>query len=526
MQTMTKLKSDEALPADFDLHRAELAALPTKVAQARYACEVLGTPNAGSVSDFLEAHGAEVGRSTVFAAVSRYRDANGQLDTGAHPVLTDDVIARMDAERADRIDTETAIDAETVVADDPPAPAADIREIERNVVQKATARLLTDLGLDPAAPATGEPVVELDRPEPESAPESETEAEASVSGQQSEPIGRVESDPPMGPDSALDSDEFDAQSGPDSSPEVLDSALDSARTDLDSDPAPVFVAPIPVTPEPEPEPVAWTQPAPVRAESNSVRAESGPVLDPVLDGPDSRSDRVASPAEDETVNPWWVSGACYAVAVATLPLSLNTSWRFFERVMHITDRVELIGMAAVMEMALLVCGIGMAANVRKTGSPGAFRLVVWGICGFAGWTAWHMSDTLGESLARVILGPVLGAIMLHLALGLVRRNHHKSRDGVLARLGRELRERALSRLGLADDERTAAQRTRDRAATRAVALSMPSRFRFGRRARLQRALLAAGVADDPQMMARMMARRRVVHRADELAGLDQGSPWT
>jgi hypothetical protein len=136
-----------------------------------------------------------------------------------------------------------------------------------------------------------------------------------------------------------------------------------------------------------------------------------------------------------------------------------------------------------------------------------------------------MSATLGESLARMVLGPILGAVMLHLALGLIKRHNHQ-RTGTLARVGREMRERLLSRLGLADDARTAAQRTRDRAATRAVELSLPGRWRFGRKARLQRALLAAGVADDPQMRDRLLARRQVVHHADELAGLVQGSPWT
>lgn len=203
---------------------------------------------------------------------------------------------------------------------------------------------------------------------------------------------------------------------------------------------------------------------------------------------------------------------------------MNTSWRFFERILHITSRAELIGMSAVMEFALIVCGFSMAASVRRFGTPGSFQLVVWGICGFSGWTAWHMSDTLGESLARVILGPVLGAVMLHLALGLVRRSHHHQRTGTISRLGRELRERALSRLGLADDDRDAAQRTRDRAATRAVALSLPRRFRYSRQARLERALLTAG-ADDPQMRERIMARHRVAHHARALASLDQSSPW-
>jgi hypothetical protein len=77
----------------------------------------------------------------------------------------------------------------------------------------------------------------------------------------------------------------------------------------------------------------------------------------------------------------WITGACYFVALATLPVSLNTSWRFFDKVLHISnDYGERYIMFAVAELALIVSGAGMAANVRRTGHPGPFRLVVWGMC--------------------------------------------------------------------------------------------------------------------------------------------------
>ena len=180
-------------------------------------------------------------------------------------------------------------------------------------------------------------------------------------------------------------------------------------------------------------------------------------------------------------------------------------------------------MFAVAELALIVSGAGMAVNVRRTGHPGPFRMVVWAMCAISGYMAWAMSD-LEEGLARVILGPVLGAIMLHLALGLeLRARHH--RRGTLARISHELRERILSRVGLADDERDALQRTRDRAAFRSAQLSMPRRWRWSREARLQRALLTANVADDPQMRDKMLARLSVLHHAHELRTHRQSSPW-
>jgi hypothetical protein len=220
----------------------------------------------------------------------------------------------------------------------------------------------------------------------------------------------------------------------------------------------------------------------------------------------------------------WITFACYFVAVATLTVSLNTSWRFFGDVLHIsTANGERYVMFAVAEMALIVSGAGMAANVRRTGQPGSFRMVVWGMCAVSAYMAWKMSN-FEEGLGRVILGPVLGTIMLHLALGLeLRIRHH--RTGTLARVSSELRERLLSRLGLADDDRDALQRTRDRAAFRAAQLSLPPRWRWSREARLQRALLAANVADDPQMRDKMLARLSVLRHAHALSTHDQSSPW-
>ena len=58
-------------------------------------------------------------------------------------------------------------------------------------------------------------------------------------------------------------------------------------------------------------------------------------------------------------------------ALATLPVSLNTSWRFFDEVLNIpTAGGERYIMFAVAELALIVSGAGMAVNVRRTGHPG------------------------------------------------------------------------------------------------------------------------------------------------------------
>ena len=221
----------------------------------------------------------------------------------------------------------------------------------------------------------------------------------------------------------------------------------------------------------------------------------------------------------------WVAFACYAAAAASLLVSTNTSWRFFDRVLHIpTHYGERYLMFAVAEVALVVCGAGMAVNVHRDGRPGSFRVMVWAMVIAMGYMAWAMS-TPEEAIGRILLGPALGTIMLHLGLGLeLRARHH--RTGTIARIGRELRERCLSRLGLADDGRDAAQRTRDRKACKAAALSRPRRLPWSRQARLEHALLAAGVADDPAMRDRMLARLAVVRHADALSTLTPPpSPW-
>jgi hypothetical protein len=221
----------------------------------------------------------------------------------------------------------------------------------------------------------------------------------------------------------------------------------------------------------------------------------------------------------------WVAFACYAVAVVSLAVSLNTSWRFFDRVLHIPSTYgERYVMFAVAELALVVCGAGMAVNVHRHGRPGTFRLIVWAMCAAMAYMAWAMSTT-EEAVGRILLGPTLGTVMLHLGLGLELRAHHQH-TGTVARIGRELRERCLSRLGLADDGRDAAQRTRDRNAYKAAALSRPRRGPWSRQARLERALLAAGVADDSAMRDRMLARLAVVSHAHGLTTLTQPSPWT
>ncbi|MPZ86308.1 MAG: hypothetical protein GEV28_40445 [Actinophytocola sp.] len=213
----------------------------------------------------------------------------------------------------------------------------------------------------------------------------------------------------------------------------------------------------------------------------------------------------------------------YVVAVMSMVVSVDTSWRFFDHNLHITDVRERVVMFAVLEVALIACGYGMRANVGAHGRPGAPRLVAWVLCGMAGYMAWQLSG-VAEGIARVTLGPVLGLVMLHLALGIEIRAGHARTTG-WARVAHELRERLLSRLGLADDTRDALARTRDRAVTRAARLALAGRLVPWRAVRLTRALRAANVAHDEAAQHRLLAELATARHAGELAGLPLESPW-
>lgn len=213
----------------------------------------------------------------------------------------------------------------------------------------------------------------------------------------------------------------------------------------------------------------------------------------------------------------------YAVALLSIGVSVDTSWRFFEQRLGITDTWERVALFSVMEAALIACGWAMRGGVRRDGRPGPARLVAWALTAFAAFAALSLSGPIAGT-ARVLLGPVLGLVMLHLALGIEIRAS-RQRTTTWARVGRELRERVLSLLGLGDDGRDALARTRDRAALRAAKLALASRWTPWRKARLRKALHVSHVAHDPAQRDRMLRELGVLQHANKLAETTQPSPW-
>lgn len=212
---------------------------------------------------------------------------------------------------------------------------------------------------------------------------------------------------------------------------------------------------------------------------------------------------------------WWLA------ALVGMSMSLDTSWSFVGERLHITNVIERAGMFAGAELLLIGCGLAARAAARKGDTPpAAARMVAWAICGVSGYMALSLSG-LVIGPVRVLLGPVLAIVASHLALGIELRHARGKRSGTWDRIAGEMRERALSRLGLADDDRDALTRTRERAALRAARLVHEK----GSAWRLSRALRIAGVAHDPKLRRLMLAELAVLKHASALGSVELRSPW-
>lgn len=215
------------------------------------------------------------------------------------------------------------------------------------------------------------------------------------------------------------------------------------------------------------------------------------------------------------------SGPWYAGFVVALGVSVDTSWRYFGDHLHILGP-ERVLLFSVVEVMLLAAAWSMRAGVRRDGHPGSGRWVAWALCGVQAYMALGVAGPL-DAPVRVGLGSVLALVALHQALGIEIKARTGVRSGTLARIGRELRERALSRLGLADDARDALARTRERAAVRAATIAT---YRKPNLRALRRAVLKSGAATSPEMRALLLDTRAALGSVDKLVDMDADNPWT
>lgn len=229
------------------------------------------------------------------------------------------------------------------------------------------------------------------------------------------------------------------------------------------------------------------------------------------------------------------SGNVLAASIGALVctgFSADTSWRFADHRLHM-ETSERLWLFAAGEIVLVVCAVMARANKIATadgvqaGTPGVPGVMVWAIAGVQIIPAFTESGLTG-GLVRAFFGPVMAALLWHLAMGLeirVARPQALS-TGLPAQIGHELRERLLSYLGLATRGRSAAQVSRDRATTRAVRLASRRRLGWWGRAALKSSVARSGAALDAgqrhQLLQLLAARRS----AGVLRDIDLPTPWT
>ncbi|MFE6548243.1 hypothetical protein ACFVHS_07550 [Streptomyces sp. NPDC057746] len=224
-------------------------------------------------------------------------------------------------------------------------------------------------------------------------------------------------------------------------------------------------------------------------------------------------------------------------ALGCTAYSADTSWRFAADYLDMAGTAERAGMFAAAELALFATALMARQNLATQGAPGLPGTLVWVITGVQVIPAYAESGPIGGTV-RAFVGPVMAAMLWHLAMGieLRLRTPGAASHGLIAVLGREARERLLSRLGIAARDRDAAQITRDRATAHAVALAArlaertPEQQRSwrGRRLtrRLSKAVGRASVGTDPLQRAQLLDQLAARRHALALATVPLPSPWS
>jgi hypothetical protein len=210
-------------------------------------------------------------------------------------------------------------------------------------------------------------------------------------------------------------------------------------------------------------------------------------------------------------------------AVGCTAYSADTSWRFAADYLDMGSTVERAFMFATAELALFATALMARQNLNGPArAPGVPGVLVWVLTGVQIIPAYAEFGLVGGTV-RAFVGPVMAAMLWHLAMGIELRHStpQAASRGLAAVLVRQARERLLATLGIADQDADAARLIRDRALSDAVALilraeSMTDQERGKRRGRrlsdrLHEALERADVDGDPlqdELLLRKLATRK------------------
>ncbi|WP_327415285.1 hypothetical protein [Streptomyces sp. NBC_01233] len=224
-------------------------------------------------------------------------------------------------------------------------------------------------------------------------------------------------------------------------------------------------------------------------------------------------------------------------AVGCTAYSADTSWRFAADYLDMGSTVERAFMFATAELALFATALMARQNLNGPArAPGVPGVLVWVITGVQIIPAYAEFGLVGGTV-RAFIGPVMAAMLWHLAMGIELRHRtpQAASRGLTAVLVRQTRERLLARLSIADQDADAARLIRERALSDAVTLILRSEAmtdgqrgtRRGRRLsqRLHEALERADVDGDQlqdELLLRKLATRK---QALDLASITLPPRW-
>ncbi|MGW4125586.1 hypothetical protein [Nocardia sp. NPDC004711] len=528
----------EAVPAvpEGDPHAAALAALPTKRAQIQYAVnELEGAPPA-EVITWLAGYGINAARSKVSPEVSAYKAAHGIPDTGEHSVITVPVPGPAEREAGPGDGAASVGDTPAAV----PSPVADLAGhggddyraeggpgwFDQRVTSTAPSGL-HQADTEPAVPLVVVPdPAEADTPQGWGHHNGHPVADPVGLGGygHSVPAARLAAVPADAGDASLVSPPW-SPGGDGTGFGVPGVPAGEASPVSSVSPPSGWMSPGHGDGTAVPVPTARAAAVPTVPTVPAMGAGAEEAEGTVQGTAEGTADLAAGLAKGtgKRKAPAGEFGFYLASAVAMIT-SLDTSWRLFSITLGVANPIELVAMFAGLEISFVACAyhMGMSIRRRKEEPIPFVKTALWILMCIAAVGAWiNAGPLLGT--ARIAAGPGLAMLMLHLALS-TERQANSSERGTLAKIGAEIRERVLSRLGLGNDDRDAAQRSRDRAAQRAAMLNAAP-FAFMRTTRVRRAMRAARVASDPSMMDKMLAEYDIEKHAPTLRTLKRPNPF-